>query len=157
MISGFVVSAMLGAGVVYASVAGLNRLVTAAFIGAALLGGVALQVPLGRWSDRVDRRLVMVAAGTAGATASFLVAAIGLADRAGWEQQVVKIVEMSRSGVATESDAYLLLGLAIRMLRARQEHLPADALSEVVARWAAGRGHVPIDPTLVELIGEGSR
>ncbi|MCB9673401.1 MAG: protein kinase [Alphaproteobacteria bacterium] len=86
-----------------------------------------------------------------------LVAAIGLADRAGWEQQVVRIVEMSRSGVTTESDAYLLLGLAIRMLRARQEHLPADALTEVVARWAAGRGRVPTDPALAELLAEARR
>lgn len=81
VISGFVISAILSGGVVYASVAGLNKVVTAAFISAALLGGVALQVPLGRWSDRVDRRIVVVAAAAAGALASVGVAAVGPSHR----------------------------------------------------------------------------
>lgn len=52
-----------------------------AFIGAALLGGVALQVPLGRWSDRVDRRLVIAVAAAGGAVASLAVAAVGPSHR----------------------------------------------------------------------------
>ncbi len=57
--AGFIAAAMLGAGVVYANEAGFNRSATAAFVGAALFGGALLQVPLGRWSDRVDRRFVL--------------------------------------------------------------------------------------------------
>lgn len=60
--SGFIGAAMLSAGVVYASAAGFNRSATGAFVGAALAGGVALQVPLGHWSDRIDRRVVIVVA-----------------------------------------------------------------------------------------------
>lgn len=58
-ISGFIGAAMLGAGVVYATAAGFNQFATGAFVGAALAGGVALQLPLGSWSDRVDRRIVI--------------------------------------------------------------------------------------------------
>jgi MFS family permease/pimeloyl-ACP methyl ester carboxylesterase len=58
-LAGFIGAAMLSAGVVYATAAGFNRFATAAFVGAALAGGVALQLPLGSWSDRVDRRIVI--------------------------------------------------------------------------------------------------
>lgn len=68
--AGLIGAAMLTAGVVYANQAGFDRGATGAFVGAALAGGVALQVPLGRWSDRVDRRIVIaVAALTAGVIA----------------------------------------------------------------------------------------
>lgn len=60
--AGFIAAAMLSAGVVYANEAGFNRSATGAFVGAALAGGVALQVPLGNWSDRVDRRVVIAVA-----------------------------------------------------------------------------------------------
>lgn len=58
-VAGFVGAAMLSAGVVYATQAGFNRFATGAFVGAALAGGMALQLPLGSWSDRVDRRIVI--------------------------------------------------------------------------------------------------
>lgn len=61
-LSGFIGAAMLGAGVVYAADAGFGRFATGAFIGAALAGGVLLQFPLGSWSDRVDRRIVIAVA-----------------------------------------------------------------------------------------------
>ncbi|NLD78186.1 MAG: MFS transporter [Acidimicrobiales bacterium] len=61
-LSGFIGAAMLGAGVVYAADAGFGSFATGAFIGAALAGGVLLQFPLGRWSDKVDRRFVMAVA-----------------------------------------------------------------------------------------------
>lgn len=64
--SGFIGAAMLSAGVVYASQAGFNRSATGAFVGAALAGGVALQLPLGAWSDRVDRRFVLALTALAG-------------------------------------------------------------------------------------------
>lgn len=76
-LSGFIGSAMLGGGVVYASVAGLDRLATGAFIGAALVGGVGLQLPLGRWSDRVDRRAVILLASLVAAAVAVLIAVIG--------------------------------------------------------------------------------
>ncbi len=60
-LAGFIGAAMLSAGVVYATEAGFNRFATGAFVGAALAGGAVLQLPLGSWSDRVDRRIVIAA------------------------------------------------------------------------------------------------
>lgn len=72
--AGFISQGMLSAGVVYATQAGFDDWATGAFIGAALVGGMALQFPLGAWSDRVDRRMVIaiaaVAAGVVAVVAS---------------------------------------------------------------------------------------
>lgn len=74
---GFAGSAVLGGGVVYAAQAGFDRSATAALIGAALLGGALLQIPLGAWSDRVDRRFVIFAIAAVATAASLLVAWTG--------------------------------------------------------------------------------
>lgn len=66
-LAGFIGAAMLSAGVVYATAAGFNRFATGAFVGAALAGGVVLQLPLGSWSDRVDRRIVIAVTAAVGA------------------------------------------------------------------------------------------
>jgi len=76
-LSGFTSAAMIGAGTVYAAEAGLGQAATSALLAAALLGGLALQVPLGRWSDRTDRRRVILLAGGIGAVAACAAAAIG--------------------------------------------------------------------------------
>ncbi len=85
-----------------------------------------------------------------------LVAARGRADRQGWAQQVVRVVEMHRSGVTTESDAYALIGVAVRMLEARQEPLPAHALRDVVVDWARSRDRLR-DPEFADLAREALR
>ncbi|HEX2180243.1 MAG TPA: MFS transporter [Actinomycetota bacterium] len=69
-VSGFTGAAMVGAGAIYASSAGLGQIATAALLLSGLAGGLALQMPLGRWSDRTDRRVVILAAGLAGAVAA---------------------------------------------------------------------------------------
>lgn len=76
-LAGFIGSAMLGAGVVYASVAGMNTTVTGALIGSAVLGGALLPIPVGPVSDRVDRRLVIIVVSTVAAVACVAVALIG--------------------------------------------------------------------------------
>lgn len=69
-VSGFTGAAMIGAGAIYASSAGLSQVATAVLLLSGLAGGLALQMPLGRWSDRTDRRRVIVVAGLAGACAA---------------------------------------------------------------------------------------
>ena len=81
VVTGFIGSAILGGGVVYAADVGLNRLVTGLFIGAALVGGGALQVPLGNWSDRVDRRFVILVSSVAAVGVSLAIAAVGPSHR----------------------------------------------------------------------------
>jgi tetratricopeptide (TPR) repeat protein len=81
-----------------------------------------------------------------------LVAALGLADDQGWEQQATRILELARMGVTCESDAYALIGLACRLLRARQHAALADALASVVVEWAHTRGKQHAGE-LAELLG----
>lgn len=76
-LSGFAGAAMVGAGAVYATEAGLGQNGTAALIAAALGGGLLLQAPLGQWSDRTDRRRVIAAAAAAGVAACLAAALIG--------------------------------------------------------------------------------
>lgn len=66
-------------GPVYAQDVGLGIDQIAVFIGAAVLGGALLQYPLGVLSDRVDRRLVLLAA-TLGAAGAGLVLTLTSAD-----------------------------------------------------------------------------
>jgi MFS family permease len=61
-VSGFGVGAALGFGAVYASRAGFGVSGAAQFVAAVLIGAVIGQIPLGNWSDRTDRRIVMGAA-----------------------------------------------------------------------------------------------
>src|SRR5690606_27921390 len=55
--SGLAMGAFWGLGPVYAGQVGLDRSVVSTFMVATILGGALLQWPLGRLSDRVDRRI----------------------------------------------------------------------------------------------------
>src|SRR3546814_7818163 len=59
-VTGVMMGAFYGLGAVFARGVGLNTAGTAVFMSATILGGVALQWPLGRLSDLVDRRRVIV-------------------------------------------------------------------------------------------------
>lgn len=61
LVSGIMLGAFYGLGAVYARRIGLSVAETAAFMSVVILGGVALQWPLGLLSDRYERRLVVVA------------------------------------------------------------------------------------------------
>lgn len=76
-VSGFTGAAMLGGGAIYAASAGFTQAGTAGLIAAALLGGLAMQIPLGRWSDRTDRRRVLLLASAAGSVAAVLATLVG--------------------------------------------------------------------------------
>ncbi|KAA2285116.1 MFS transporter [Arenimonas fontis] len=59
MFSGLAMGAFWGLGPAYASHLGLNAGQVASFMSLAILGGAALQLPIGRLSDRGDRRLTL--------------------------------------------------------------------------------------------------
>jgi len=61
-LSGCATGASLGFGAVYATRAGFGVSGAARLVAALLVGAVLGQLPLGRWSDRTDRRLVMAVA-----------------------------------------------------------------------------------------------
>jgi MFS family permease len=57
--SGTVMGAFYALGALFAQKAGLDVTATSQFMGAAIIGGLVLQWPIGKLSDRMDRRLVM--------------------------------------------------------------------------------------------------
>ncbi|MGJ3262280.1 MAG: MFS transporter [Salinarimonas sp.] len=70
--SGVMLGAIYGLAPIYASGLGLDLSQTATLMSAIIFGGVLLQWPLGRLSDRYDRRLVIVGTMAAGVVVSFL-------------------------------------------------------------------------------------
>jgi MFS family permease len=55
---------------------GIDRSTIALFMFAAVMGGLAFQVPVGRWSDRTDRRRVLAALATGFAVTAILLVAL---------------------------------------------------------------------------------
>lgn len=59
VMSGFGSGSALGFGAIYATRAGFGVSGASQFVAAILIGAVVGQIPLGNWSDRTDRRIVM--------------------------------------------------------------------------------------------------
>ncbi|MCO6177618.1 MFS transporter [Ciceribacter sp. RN22] len=64
-------------GGVYSQAIGMDATGGATLLAAVLAGGALAQMPIGRISDRIDRRLVMIACGLFGVAASLAMAAFG--------------------------------------------------------------------------------
>jgi MYXO-CTERM domain-containing protein len=65
--SGAVTGTVFSLGPVYAAASGFDTAGVAAFMACSILPAVVVQMPVGRWSDRVDRRTVLVAMSLLGA------------------------------------------------------------------------------------------
>ncbi|WP_421855454.1 MFS transporter [Marinomonas sp.] len=72
-IAGATSGALLGLGALYAKSIGLNIAEISIFIGASYVGGMLLQWPIGKLSDRQDRRVTILWVGVVGALAAFIV------------------------------------------------------------------------------------
>jgi MFS family permease len=68
--SGATAGTLFSLGPVYAASSGLDTAAVATFMASSILPAVALQLPLGRLSDRVDRRSVLIAISIAAAIAA---------------------------------------------------------------------------------------
>lgn len=79
-LSGFSTGAALGFGAVYATRAGFGVSGASQFVAALLVGAVLGQLPLGRWSDRTDRRYVLAVAALLVAVGSTVGATATIAD-----------------------------------------------------------------------------
>jgi MFS family permease len=80
--SGAVSGTLFSLGSVYAAHSGFDTAGIAAFMACSILPAVVVQLPVGRWSDRHDRRAVLVALSLAAAVAA--AAALLLASAAAW-------------------------------------------------------------------------
>ncbi len=76
-LSGIVTSSMFSMGPVYGHLIGLTSSSIAAFMGCGILATVATQLPIGRWSDRIDRRTVLVTICMLGCISASLAALFG--------------------------------------------------------------------------------
>jgi MFS family permease len=73
MASGTIMGAFYGLGALFAQQAGLATNQTAQFMGAVIIGGLVLQWPIGKLSDTMDRRLVMIGISLATAIVCFAI------------------------------------------------------------------------------------
>lgn len=94
-LSGLAMGAFWGLAPTYAGLIGLGRDGIAHFMVATILGGALLQWPLGRWSDRVDRRIGLMLACAAAAGLSLLAV-----PAAGWGHGAVYAIFFAYGGLA---------------------------------------------------------
>ena len=73
MASGTIMGAFYGLGALFAQQAGLATNQTAQFMGAVIIGGLVLQWPIGKLSDTMDRRLVIIGISIATAIVCFAI------------------------------------------------------------------------------------
>lgn len=81
--TGMSIGAMFGMGVIYAQQSGLPLSQIALFMGLVFVGGVVLQWPIGRFSDRLDRRRVIFVVTALAALNALLAVAIAKASPVG--------------------------------------------------------------------------
>ena len=79
LLSGLAMGAFWGLGAVYAKLIGLSASGVATFMSCAIIGGALLQLPLGKYSDTHDRRLVLAYASGAAAVAALLLTLLSYA------------------------------------------------------------------------------
>jgi MFS family permease len=82
LVSGATAGSLFSLGPVYAASSGLETSAVATFMASSILPAVVLQLPLGRLSDRVDRRNVLIAIAVAAAIAAAVAGRLGAASPA---------------------------------------------------------------------------
>lgn len=120
--SGFTVGAAAGFGAVYAVRAGFGVAGASQFVVSLLVGAIVGQIPLGRWSDRTDRRYVL-------ATAAMLIvtgSAIGLAATVGSSLPVALV-----AGMFIGAGGFSLYGLSFAHVA---DYVPPTAITATGAR-----------------------
>jgi MFS family permease len=82
LFSGATAGTLFSLGPVYAARSGFDTAGVATFMACSILPAIALQLPLGRLSDRVDRRTVLIAISAAAAAAALAAVQLGTASLA---------------------------------------------------------------------------
>ncbi|PPJ44121.1 MULTISPECIES: MFS transporter [unclassified Pseudoxanthomonas] len=83
LLAGMALGAFWGMGAVYAGSLGLDRAGIGTFMAATILGGAALQLPIGRLSDRGDRRSMLAGVSALGAVVAACALQLAPAERTG--------------------------------------------------------------------------
>jgi MFS family permease len=82
LFTGATAGTLFSLGPVYAARSGFDTAAVATFMASSILPAIALQLPLGRWSDRIDRRNVLVAISIGAAAAAAAAFQLGSASPA---------------------------------------------------------------------------
>jgi MFS family permease len=140
IISGVVTSSIFSMGPVYAQLSGLDPSEIATFMGVSILAAVITQLPIGRWSDRTDRRTVLIAICLIALVAAIAAAIIGTESKA-----ILFILAAAFGGIALT-----LYSLSVSHIN---DHLAAD---EIVSASSAvvtlnGLGSI-VGPLIVSLM-----
>ena len=83
LLAGLALGAFWGLGAVYAASLGLDRAGIGTFMAVTILGGAALQLPIGRLSDRGDRRSTLAVVAALGSVTAMLASRVEAATPAG--------------------------------------------------------------------------
>ncbi len=132
-ITGLMLGAFYGLAAIYAGRVGLDLKGTASFMTIVILGGVALQWPLGRLSDRFDRRLVII-----GCFAATLLVSLALATAPGG-------ILLFVLGAAFGGLAFALYPLCVAYVNDRlASHERVAASGQLVLLYSAGAALGPM-------------
>ena len=140
VVSGVITGAMFSMGPVYAQMIALDAADTAIFMGVGILTAVLTQLPLGRWSDRVDRRTVLVIICVAGCVAALLAGALGT-----WSRLLLYGLAACFGGIALT-----LYSLALAHINDQLE--PAQMVGASGAVVLLNGAGATLGPTLVALL-----
>lgn len=157
--SGLATGAFWSLGPVYARATGLSTYELTLFMSAAVLGGAALQFPLGRLSDHFDRRIIV---GAIAAVGAILSAALGtlsagpywmllaLAFLWGGTSMTLYPICLAHANDRAEPQDFVMVGSSILMLFGGSSALGAPLAALLM--WVAGPGGLFLFAALVMAI-----
>lgn len=152
LVAGFASGAFSGLGVVYALELGLSVGAVAVFMSAAVVGGALLQLPVGRLSDRLDRRLVLAGGCAASAALGSVLALLP-----SWFDGRPGAGLLAGAGFAYGAAIFTIYGLATAHANDRAEPEEfVEVSSGLLLVWAVGAIVGPLAASLLmERVGAG--
>jgi MFS family permease len=143
--AGLVNSSFYGMGAVYGQRMGLDPASVSIFLTVTLVGGLLAQFPVGSFSDRMDRRQLMLGLTLAAAAAAAVIAVFGVA----------ALVPLAALGFLMDAAAHPLYGLSVAQTNdyvERDQFVPASA--GLLLAYAIGASLGPIVSSLaIEAMG----
>lgn len=146
LISGLILGAFYAVGPVYAQYSGLDRGGIALFMSAAIIGGLILQWPMGRYTDGRDRRGIMLLINVVLAAVSL---GLALSGAAGWTLIALVIIFGGLSGTLYP------LSVAYTNDHLEPEDLVPAAGGLVMAYGIGAVAGPPLASLSIELLGAG--
>lgn len=144
-VAGLASGAFGGLGVVYAVELGLSVGSVAVFMSAAVVGGAVLQLPVGRLSDRMDRRVVLIGCCVASAAMGVLLALLPA-----WAGPAPAALPLIAGSLAYGAAVFTIYGVSIAHANDRAEpHEFVEVSGGLLLIWALGAMAGPVAASLL--------